>query len=143
MSKKIDVEYVYAGALMHKEQVVHSYIQVKGGELIDTGAIVFMQPLSKHKVGSVLKFTAIDQEDNLLPGSAHFERMWEDGPQTMEWASMSQAILTSEKAYGDAVTKSKHELDLLEPLRSAYGKLGERERAVLLARISAYIVGEE
>ena len=141
MGKKIDVEYVYAGALMHKDQVVHSYVRVNAGKLGD--AIVFMAPLSKHKVGSVLKFTAIDQDDNLIPGSAHFERMWEDGPQTMEWASMSKAILLSEKAYEAAVTKSKHELDALDPLRIAYSKLKPRERAVLLARISAYIAGEE
>lgn len=141
MTKKLDVEYVYAGALMHKEQVVYSYIQVKDGELAD--AIVFMKPLSKHQVGSVIKFAAINQDDNLVPGSAQFDRMWEDGPQVLEWASMSKAILLSEKAYEAAVGKSKHELDLLEPLRSAYSKLDSRERAVLLARISAYLVGEE
>lgn len=140
MSKKIDVEYVYAGALMHNGQVVHSYIRLTAGKLGD--AIVFMEPLSKHRVGSVLKFVAIDQEDNLVPGTAHFERMWENAPQTLEWAAMSEAILVSEKAYMEA-TKSKGEFDPLEPIRTAYAKLEPRERAVLLARISAYIVGEE
>jgi len=143
MSKKIDVEYVYAGALLHKDHVVHSYIPVpvEGGML--ENAIVFMKPLSKHKVGSVLMFSAIDQKDNIVPGSAHFVRMWNDGPQVMEWAAMSKAILLSEKAYEAERGKSDHELDLIDPIRSAYAKLEAREQAVLLARVSAYIVGEE
>lgn len=141
MPKKLNVEYVYAGALLHEEQVVYSYVALTAKGLGD--AIVFMKPLSKHKVGSVLKFTAIDESDNLVAGSVRFKEMWHDQTAVFEWSGMSQAILVSEEAYQKAIGQSKVGFAALDPLRDAYSKLKGREKAVLLAQISAYIVGED
>lgn len=142
MSKKINVEYVYAGAMLHEDQLVHSYIRINDdGALADP--VVYAKQMSKHKCGSVIKFAALDTPDNLIAGTGLFLRVWENRKQVLEWTAMSTSIMLSEEAYTKALGKPSSVMEALEPLRVAYAKLKDRERAVLLAQISAYIVSEE
>ena len=141
MAKKLDVEYVYAGALLHNDQVVHSYIRIVEGGLGD--AVGYPKQMSKHGVGSVIKFTALDTPDNLLAGTGQFKQVWGQRKQVTEWQAMSDAVNMSEAAYEAEKAKPSPVLELLEPLRIAHAKLQKREQAILLATICAYIVGED
>ncbi len=147
MPPKLEVRYVYAGAILHEDQLVHSYIRVKGSGLVkdDTlgDAVVYAKQLTKHRVGSVLKFTALDAEDNLVPSTGQFLQEWHDDAQVAMWTAMSQAVLASEEAYAKAMGNPNGLMKALDPLRASYSKLAARERAILLAQISAYIAGEE
>lgn len=143
MPTKLEVEYVYAGALLHDDALVHSYIQVEDGKLAAEGAVVYAKPLSKHKVGSVLRFLAMDTPDNLIVGTATYMKMWHDIEQTAVWSTMSDAVITSEKAYTKALGNPEPLISAFDAVRKAYAKLEARERAILLARIVAYIASED
>lgn len=135
------VEYVYAGALLHNEEVVYSYIPLKDG--VFGKAAAFARKLTKHEIGSVISFTALDTEDNIVPATGVFVRMWDDADRIAMWIAMSEAILTSEDAYTAAMGNPNSMMSALSPLRDAYIKLGVRERAILLGQISAYVAAED
>lgn len=142
MPKKLEVVYVYAGALLHNDEVVHSYIRVTAeGELGE--AVGYAKKMSKHPVGTVIEFTALNSEDNLLAGTGSMLRMWSNRKQVAEWVAMSTAVILSEEAYQAEKAKPSPDLELLAPMRNAYAKLKDREKAILLTTICAYIVGED
>lgn len=68
--------------------------------------------------------------------------MWPDHDQVVKWKAQDRAtfqVLEAERA--DKTLKDKRvDLEVLAPLRAAYERLGSRERAALITRVTVYLV---
>lgn len=133
MTSSAKAEYVYAGALVHEESVAHSYIRIDGGVLGD--ASLFADAWTRHAPGSVLE--VVEAERGVVVDTARYRRVWSDDEQVTMWRAMHAATLESERAY--QADEPAHMLDALAPVREAYQQMDDRERAVLLAQVVAYI----
>jgi hypothetical protein len=137
-TERKQVEFVYAGAVLHKGEVMHSYIEHTDGKLGD--ASLYSDALSHHVPGSIVQFTQV--RSAIVKESALFQGVWSADPaQVTAWQAMTTALVASETAYKEQ--RKNPMLDALEPLRNAYAVMGARERVVLIAAVSAYIAGED
>jgi hypothetical protein len=138
-TERKQVEFVYAGAIMHNDVVMHSYIEHSKGVL--GNANLYAEPLSSHCPGSILTFTT-PKDGSVVKESVLFQGMWKgEGDEVLMWTAMTDALLASEAAY--AKYRGNPLLESLEPLRDVYAGMEARERAIFIAAVSAYIAGED
>lgn len=136
MTKPRRVEMVYAGAAHHRGETVYAYYPIADGTLGDR-AVIYSTKLSEHPVGAVCSYTAQPSGAVNAP-SGIFTRHWPVIKMVQEWQVRNDAVLATQVAWESR--ELSQAFDCLAPLRSAYGRLSEQERGVLIAQMVRYVV---
>lgn len=128
----------YCGMVQHEDRLLHAYQVVSpAGDVDPEQCQLYAEPLGTHQVGEIWDYETSADGAKVFKAKSSRVGMVADRALVASWLASHTALQTHESSWQKPMDPV---LESLHPVRLAYRRLPEDQRAILLAQVVRYIV---